>query len=65
MPKSYKGPKIHWICELCGISNGRWYKSGYYIGPDSHFATYHRGTCELCGAKDVAVTQPRDFGGLV
>lgn len=52
------------ICDICGQKYGNWYKRGSYVGPPHHCATYHRGTCELCGAVDVAVTEPRDYGHL-
>jgi len=53
-----------WICHGCGEAYGSWYKRGNYIGPPHHCATYHQGSCDLCGALDVLVTEPRDYGHL-
>lgn len=53
-----------YICHVCGEAYGGWYKRGTYIGPPHHCATYHNGTCGICGATDVPVTQPRDYGHL-
>lgn len=53
-----------WVCHCCGENYGTWYKRGTYVGPPHHYATYHQGTCGLCGAIDVAVTEPRDYGHL-
>jgi hypothetical protein len=53
-----------WICDNCGQNYGTWYKKGMYIGPPHHCATYHNGTCGACGAVDVPVTEPRDYGHL-
>jgi DNA-directed RNA polymerase subunit RPC12/RpoP len=44
-----------WICAPCGKRLGR--TSGA-----PHISTWHIGHCDYCGAKDVPVTQPRDFG---
>lgn len=52
------------ICHVCGEAYGAWYKKGSYIGPPYHCATYHKGTCDVCGDADVAVTEPRDYGHL-
>jgi len=52
------------ICDDCGTSYGNWYKKGYYIGPPHHCATYYNGTCDLCKADNVPVTEPRDYGHL-
>lgn len=54
----------NYICHSCGEAYGGWYKRGVYIGPPHHCATYHKGTCEICGAMDVPVTEPRDYGYL-
>lgn len=53
-----------WICNDCGMKYGRWWAIGHYTGPKTHHATYHIGDCECCGARNVPVTEPRDFGGL-
>jgi len=53
-----------WICHECGVAYGGWYKKGVYVGPGNHYATMHQGDCELCGATNVAVTEPRDYGYL-
>ncbi len=52
------------ICNDCGSKYGRWYNRGVYTGPEQWYATYHKGTCEICDAHDVPITEPRDFGGL-
>jgi hypothetical protein len=52
-----------WICHKCGVKYGAWYKNGTYIGPDN-CSTHHMGTCGVCGATDVSVTEPRDYGHL-
>jgi hypothetical protein len=54
-----------WICHECGTKYGRWYQAGSYTGPANHCSTNHLGTCDVCGATDVSVTEPRDYGGLV
>ena len=54
-----------WVCNSCGTKYGKWYQSGKYTGPSRHCATYHIGTCEVCNATDVSVTEPRDYGGLI
>lgn len=59
-----KKQTINWICDACGIKYGRWYQPGA-VGPKAHCATYHMGQCDSCGTKDVAVTEPRDYGYLV
>lgn len=43
-----------WICCYCGqkYGNRSW-----------GIATWHIGTCDICGEK-TAVTEPRDFGNL-
>lgn len=53
-----------WICHECGVAYGGWYKKSVYVGPENHYATMHQGDCELCGATDVTVTEPRDYGYL-
>ena len=55
---------IDFICDECGTKYGRWYQPGA-IAPERHCATYHMGTCDLCGTEDVALTEPRDFGHLI
>jgi len=54
-----------WVCHECGVKHGGWYQGDGYVGPSKHCATYHEGTCDVCGNKDVAVTEPRDYGYLV
>lgn len=44
-----------WLCGPCGLAYGR--------RPAGDGASWHRGTCGICGAK-AAVTEPRDFGHL-
>ena len=56
---------IDWVCYDCGVNYGKWYQGGTYRGPAQWMATHHIGTCELCGAKDVSVTEARDYGGLI
>jgi len=53
-----------WICDTCGHTYGQWHQKGTYTGPAHWCATFHVGECEVCGAKDVSVTEPRDYGGL-
>ncbi len=60
-----KPPYPNFICDECGMKYGRWYQRGDYSGPPHHCATYHKGTCEICGASKVPVTEPRDYGGLI
>ena len=62
MPK--KSRVVNWVCNTCGVKYGRWYQPGA-IAPKTHCATYHTGDCELCGTKNVPVTELRDFGYLV
>ena len=47
-----------WICAKCGQAYGR--------RPDGnpYGATWHIGDCDVCSAKDVEVTEPRDYGYL-
>lgn len=56
MPKKKKEYPV-WICHDCGTKYGRGIRS-------PHVATYHMGECHMCGEKDVAVTEPRDYGHL-
>lgn len=63
MPKRRAYPT--WICHPCGVAHGKWYEKGDYKGPSHYCSTFHTSTCDLCGAKDVSVTEPRDYGGLV
>jgi hypothetical protein len=44
-----------WICNPCGTTHGN---------REAGVATWHIGTCYVCGMKDVNVTEPRDFGHL-
>jgi hypothetical protein len=46
-----------WICQPCGVTYGTRPKSCFC-------ATFHVGTCGVCGDKGVYVTEPRDFGFL-
>lgn len=63
--KSKKQRKqIDWVCNDCGSKYGKWYQPGV-TAPETHCATYHLDTCDVCGTSDVAVTEPRDFGYLV
>lgn len=53
-----------WVCDTCGTKHGKWYQPGA-IAPKMHCATYHIGKCDICGVKNVPVTEPRDYGHLV
>jgi hypothetical protein len=44
---------VSWVCVDCGLANGTRKPIG---------ATWHFGTCDLCGNSWVSVTEPRDFG---
>jgi len=44
-----------WVCYKCGVKYGS-FRCG--------LATWHGGTCAVCG-KDAAVTEPKDFGYLL
>ena len=57
-------PFVAWVCNTCGIKYGKWYQSGEYYGPKHHCASYHYNSCDVCGANNVPVTEPRDFGYL-
>jgi hypothetical protein len=57
-----KYPK--WICNDCGTKYGSWYQPGA-VPPKSHMYTSHVGNCNVCGLKDVVVTEPRDYGYLI
>lgn len=59
-----KNKQINWVCNDCGSKYGKWYQPGG-IPPKAHCATYHLDACDVCGASNVAVTEPRDFGYLV
>lgn len=50
------GSTPQWVCDFCGSTYGR--------RDCSEGATWHMGTCDVCEDEDVAVTEPRDFGGL-
>ncbi len=43
------------ICGPCGAKYGR--------GDTNPYATWHEGTCDLCGS-EAPLTEPRDFGHL-
>ena len=63
-PRTLNKPFVAWVCDSCGTKHGNWYQDGQYTGPRHHCATYHYGSCDVCGANDVPVTEPRDFGYL-
>jgi hypothetical protein len=44
-----------WVCVYCGDKYGSC--------PKGHIATWHQGTCGICG-KTKFVTDPRDFSYL-
>lgn len=44
-----------YVCAECGATYGRVLPS---------VSTWHVGTCGVCEAEGVPVTEPRDFGGL-
>jgi len=46
-----------WACKSCGSKYGRLPVRVQRV------ATYHWGTCDVCGKK-ASVTEPRDFGHL-
>ena len=50
--------KISWICFDCGAKYGRRKDFAF------NYATCHYDVCDICG-NNTAVTEPRDFGGLV
>ena len=56
---------VEWVCTDCGTKYGKWYQGGKYSGPEHHCATYHYNSCDVCGANNVPVTEPRDFGYLI
>jgi Zn finger protein HypA/HybF involved in hydrogenase expression len=51
--KDIEEHRISWICGNCG---------GVYGKKPATGATWHYGTCDVCDAEDVPVTEPRDFG---
>jgi hypothetical protein len=53
-----------WICECCGENYGTWYKKGSYVGPPYNYPTYRQGNCQVCGANNVLVTEPKQYGHL-
>jgi len=55
---------VDWICDPCGLKHGKWYQPGA-APPKHHCATYHVGTCDLCGKHNTPVTEPRDYGYLM
>lgn len=57
-------PYPEWVCHTCGMDYGGWYKKGAYVGPEAHCSAHHIDTCGVCGATDVIVTEPRDYGHL-
>jgi hypothetical protein len=50
-------PYPDWICDECGRLHGKRPEGNPYG------ATYHFGTCDLCG-HSTDVTEPRDWGHL-
>jgi len=58
-----KSKQIDWVCNDCGSKYGKWYQPGG-TAPKVHYATYHLNTCDVCGATDVKVAEPRDYGYL-
>lgn len=54
-----------WVCHNCGTKYGRWYATGEYTGPSSHYSTCHYGKCDICKDEGVSVTEPRDYGHIV
>jgi hypothetical protein len=50
------GPYPDWICHECGRKHGRGW-------PEGHVATFHAGTCDICG-QSASVSEPRDYGHL-
>lgn len=44
-----------WVCLGCGVKYGK--------GEPNKYATWHWGTCDICG-RERGVTEPRDFGHL-
>lgn len=49
-------PTPEWICKQCAERHCRGM-------PEGHIATWHVDECGVCGWR-VAVTEPRDFGGM-
>lgn len=47
--------RITWVCMACGQKHGR-----HKVG----LATWHYGTCDICGGDKLPVTEPLDFGGV-
>jgi len=52
-----------WVCDDCGQTYSNWFAGPEYSGPSKHCATYHEGSCDVCG-KTKSVTEARDFGYL-
>ena len=50
-------PYPSWICHPCGMKHGK------RKPREGDTATYHTGTCGVCGQRK-PVTEPRDFGHL-
>jgi hypothetical protein len=44
-----------WVCSDCGNKHGN---------KKCVIATWHIGSCDVCGKEQVKVTEPRDFGHL-
>lgn len=57
------GIQPYWVCNECGTKWGAWFNGSNYVGPAPHYATYHEGTCGVCGST-ATVTEPRDYGYL-
>jgi len=65
MPRSKQSEYPTWVCHPCGTRYGKWYQGDTYTGPKHLCSTMHVGRCDLCGSKEIAVTEPRDYGHLV
>ena len=50
-----QGLQPDWVCSECGLKYG---------ARRPGLATWHLDECGVCGRKDIAVTEPRDFGYL-
>lgn len=50
---------IHWVCSECGEAAVE--DENIPESRQSRISTWHKGTCDVCGAEDF-VTEARDFG---
>ena len=59
MRRLMKGEEFYptWVCHTCGMKYGK-------APSATRMATYHLGTCDVCGSGNMAVTEPRDYGHL-